>query len=898
MIRPLTRAALRLHHDQRGQGLVFAAMSFLLVVMAAGMVYNVGQVCMTRIQVQTAADSAALSAAMIEADCMSSIAWINNGMAQIYHSLLRQMADITTFAVLAEFEDPKSHFRPTSTNPNPDKKKLEGYPCPLDVLWGPDSPYLPEAQAAPPPGFACWKLGRWENDPNPDSLISRAKVVFPEAKRWLMELSNIEQAIALAGPVLIEDEIDRIAGEAGASCKSVFWGSRWYPLDSMRVDMTIERLTAEDGWNVEIWQSGEVTRRIEVRHPTDSVWTIRSVAGADLDETVHIERMNDEGTEWVITRTPQGTTVTCQKVGSGDEGFWVISTEGPGQAPHEIAAKPNKSLGPGAYDLIVDGKVVDTYRRNPTTHDLEVYRDGHWVSLTEYEHNGVRVQVEDWVRIDNGLSVYLGNPPVVNAHGTYFTLRTPIHFTHHVGPVLLRVTDHFAVGIARPDGEVLTAEDADGRWRKHYDQQGDYWWQHRLTPDPEFPDTKWEYNYERLGSLLNWESNRYRLGLWQAVRWNFDSDYAGWGDFKTAVASGDLPDWMYWMGVAPDGQSKTAGMTFEARSPKDRPWETGYEPPRTEYYQMRPCWHCDGTGEITRQVEDPPGSGQYHEETVTCPVCHGYKWGRDTTQVCVRPEDTAYRNQGADRWKNFLKLRLAEDNSYGVPGKVREPLVLTEEFFKYGMNVAVWANPWPGMDVGTQREDPHGSTLMPILISPFADSNEEDDTPRMPDWGCLAVASARAGFYDPDLADSGLPDKDGYIWKLKGPEHVDRHPGDPEPEDNSDRTKWLEGELSPGNLYVTRWAARLVSTKTNIDADDLELEDMDIEGRTADSAVGWLYQLFASGRSFHISKLVRENSLKQVPALNAMRRRDGRRLQFGNEQGDTSDVKFEDTVYH
>ncbi len=881
MIRIITRATQRLHSDQRGQGLVFAAMSFLIIIMAATMVYNVGQVCMTRIKVQTAADSAAMSAAMIQANCLSSVGWINNGMAQIYHSLLRQMADITTFAVLAEFEDPKSLLRSGTSLMPP-----EGYPCGVLNLWGANSPYLAQAEAAPSPGFACQKLAE---------LSARAEVVFPEAKRWLMELSHIEQAIVLAGPVLIEDEIDKAAYEAGASHKSVFWGSRWYPLNARKVDMMIEKLDEEDGWNIEVWENGKTTRYIEVRHPTEKVWTIRSVAGVDQDETLHIEQLDDAQEEWLITRSPQGTEVHCKKVGSGDTAFWIVSTQAPGQTPHSIGARPHPSLGDGAYDLIVDGEVVEIFRRNPTSHDLEVRRNGDWVSLTEYEHDGVRVQIDDWVRIDEGLSVYIGNPPAVSAHGTYFSLRTPISFSHTVGPVHLGVIDHFRITVRQ---YTLTVDNADGRWRKYYDERGDYWWQHRLTPDPEFPNNKWEYNYEELGSLLNWESNRYRLGLNQAVRWNFD-DYSDWGNFESAVATDNLPDWMYWMGVAPGGDDDT-GMTYEAKSPKDSPWEPGYTPPKSQFYQMRPCWYCDGSGEKTRTIEDPPGSGNMVQETYTCPVCKGQTWGQATTQVCVRPKDTAYRHQGSESWKNFLQLQMAKDNSYGVEGKVQEPLVLTEEFFKYGMNVAVWANPWPGMDVGTRREDPSGSTLMPILINPFVDPTKGDETPRMPDWGCMAVASARAGFYDPALAHTESADANGFVWKLKGPVHVETRPGDPAPQDDSVRTKWLEGQSSGGNLYVTRWAARLVSTKNNIDPDDLELEGHELEGRMSDSAAGWLYQLFASGESHYISKLVRENKLENIPALNSMRRRDGRRLQFGDQQGatDTDDVKFEDVLYH
>ena len=118
-------------------------------------------------------------------------------------------------------------------------------------------------------------------------------MLCPEAKRWLQELSYIEQAIALAGPVLIEYKVDEIVKEAGATHKSVFWGSRWYPLNNKKVDRKITRFEAEDGWNAEVWESGEVTKYIEIRHPADNVWSIRNVVGVDEDTTLLLERHDD-----------------------------------------------------------------------------------------------------------------------------------------------------------------------------------------------------------------------------------------------------------------------------------------------------------------------------------------------------------------------------------------------------------------------------------------------------------------------------------------------------------------------------------------------------------------------------------------------------------------------------
>jgi hypothetical protein len=97
------------------------------------------------------------------------------------------------------------------------------------------------------------------------------------------------------------------------------------------------------------------------------------------------------------------------------------------------------------------------------------------------------------------------------------------------------------------------------------------------------------------------------------------------------------------------------------------------------------------------------------------------------------------------------------------------PLVCTEDFFKFGINVGTWSKP-----VGV----PSG------LLS-------------NPNWGLFALASARVGFYDPETQE--------FTMRFATAE---------------DRAAWVEE--SHLNLYEPSWEFRMVSTRDAILSEDID----------------------------------------------------------------------------
>jgi hypothetical protein len=93
MVRYLNNAARRLWKDESGVVLAVTMIVFLSLFLMALSVYAVGETVRLRIEVQNAADSAAYSGAIIQADCNSRVAALNRAMSWTYVNLCRMEMD-------------------------------------------------------------------------------------------------------------------------------------------------------------------------------------------------------------------------------------------------------------------------------------------------------------------------------------------------------------------------------------------------------------------------------------------------------------------------------------------------------------------------------------------------------------------------------------------------------------------------------------------------------------------------------------------------------------------------------------------------------------------------------------------------------------------------------------
>jgi Na+-transporting methylmalonyl-CoA/oxaloacetate decarboxylase gamma subunit len=93
MFRAANRAAVRLWKDESGVVLAVTVIVFLALFMMASAVFTIGESIRLRVELQNAADSAAYSAAIVQADCNSRVAAINRAMSWHYVQMVRKEMD-------------------------------------------------------------------------------------------------------------------------------------------------------------------------------------------------------------------------------------------------------------------------------------------------------------------------------------------------------------------------------------------------------------------------------------------------------------------------------------------------------------------------------------------------------------------------------------------------------------------------------------------------------------------------------------------------------------------------------------------------------------------------------------------------------------------------------------
>ena len=93
MLKALNNTASRLWKDESGVVLAFTIIVFLTLFVMACSVYAVGETVRLRVEVQNAADAAAYSGAIVQADCNSRVAALNRAMSWCYVQMARMEMD-------------------------------------------------------------------------------------------------------------------------------------------------------------------------------------------------------------------------------------------------------------------------------------------------------------------------------------------------------------------------------------------------------------------------------------------------------------------------------------------------------------------------------------------------------------------------------------------------------------------------------------------------------------------------------------------------------------------------------------------------------------------------------------------------------------------------------------
>lgn len=698
--------------------MVFGALTLFCLVSFAAAAFNVGQVSSRRMAMQTAADHAALAGAHVEADLLSEIAWINEGMAYVYYNLMRHAVDVTCHGVLAEL-------------------KQHGPVLPSDAVVGLADP-----------------VGTY------DATYAVAAEWLDRGQDWIDHLEKLEDGITIAAPGLIREEIFRVARAMGADKVAIFPDLEFYPHPDSYLLLHIERLS--NGWQITD-NNGYLVQAL-ILGP-DSFQVTSSTSGSFT-----VTRPDPD--HYVIQSASGTTTLTRTDLG------WIVS--GP-------AGSFSVTAGPHGGFVIDGGSSSGEYRRDANG-NLQQWVGGAWTDLgsPSIVIDGVEVPIaQNSITVGNTridlepLAIWIDNLSIVPT-GSELVIQG------HIGPAAIRIDDDYAV----ING--LSTQSADGKWRPWPGDRR----RHRLTQTS--ADT-WDYELVREGSVLQVEPNRERFGVVHAVRENDPGYLAGAG----------YPAWMHHAADNPSGW-------FDPRIGRIRdPYA---------YHQTRACWHPDDNLCPEHGTSCPGNGGGFTDVScdggwhvggawVDCPTCQGLDHDADgLTDVrkyqadTVDPASPTYRDPS---WQS-VALPL--------------PFVLSETFFRYGINVGVWKD-----------------KATPLLGFPE------------PEWGVFAFSSARAGFLNPT---TGL-----FTYGIA---------------DLNARSQWVSDD--PANFYhLTEWEARLVPVRTAIRSDDIDA-DTAVDSGAAYLLRGflethWLETAEDRNPAWHVNAKLRQMRDKHGAAFDFLDRR-------------------------
>ena len=316
-----------LKRDESGQSLVFGVMTIFIVMFFAAMILAVGEVTARRVQMQFAADSAAYSSALVEAECANAIALLNTSMAQVRARALRYVADVNAFGVLAELRDKVLGMEQERSealdgeitalqnqlNQETDPARRQELQSVIDdlrrsldampsFLAGPAAP-LPAS--VPDSQRVIDIVGVNRADLKYAEAYQMAEEWVPAAREWLQEMSRLEYTIAILAPGLAAQTAYRTARENGAEYVSVFPCSRWMPREDAY--LTLDVFRKGDQW----WRVEGAHTILEVKREDCSrcagcgkcgdcieCWTAYWMAGLGREEMFRICKLEDK--KWFI----------------------------------------------------------------------------------------------------------------------------------------------------------------------------------------------------------------------------------------------------------------------------------------------------------------------------------------------------------------------------------------------------------------------------------------------------------------------------------------------------------------------------------------------------------------------------------------------------------------------
>jgi hypothetical protein len=134
-----------IHRRQGGQAMVFASVTMGLLALFSGAIFRIGIYSSNKMKTQSVADAAAYSMAVNQANALSALGWINEGMAIMHYNLCRYAVDVIISAVDLEFSvpGPRAADRQALPTSSPHNADPGGDQTKYDDAYAKASKYIP-----------------------------------------------------------------------------------------------------------------------------------------------------------------------------------------------------------------------------------------------------------------------------------------------------------------------------------------------------------------------------------------------------------------------------------------------------------------------------------------------------------------------------------------------------------------------------------------------------------------------------------------------------------------------------------------------------------------------------------------------------------------------------------
>jgi hypothetical protein len=784
--------------NQDGSALLLGALTMWFILYSIVLIIEVSDAVSEKMKLQIAADTAALSGARVMANSISTISWINDARAMLYYEQCRYAADLVTMGAMA-----KIYLSGAVGSDGEDILEADGgFIDDNDLIDGGNfHTKFKETWER----YTEKQNISWMNDPVADLYTDEQKdeasqVVRMKGLNAREQLARIQHSIALVSKTLVEKEIYDRANANGSESTCFFPTIPLVPDDGWKREVTVTKIgdpsMSEYGWEF-LYDDGKF---ISARNIGEDSWDINY----NNELRAIIQKINDNRSKVKTCQITQGSE-SCRQILIDREEKIVITDD---------VAIRNLYLDDGSQETcreqLSEAPDWDSWNASSPLPDFETNTE-----CTRWRYEGEilflwNYTTEEWeeqpappepvegegsapqtamspygtaVRITNRSEIDLGNGIQLHhnrlqIHNTAVHLTNPIRMTSWFNGVHLEVRDNYA----RVNG--LSTANANCEWQRrwgggHHDRRNDRR-RHRMCV--EVAGQQWKYEIEQLPTYLDQEKDRIRFAI-----------NHGQADVKS-MGGGGLDVWEdTWFDV--ENGELTGGddklrIGRECWHPEDKFCTVIGVHDRTE---------CNGTGNtVSGGSFVNPCNGKFHnkdtfqdgDNTMNCNLCkagvvivegaHAYT---DFSGSQFHGEYTGDRKEIYDLMQ-MMPTVLNFSKPDGILTEMN-PLVLTEEFFKYGLSVGTWSSGGNNLfkNIGSEA-----------LLGDGKLFNRSKN-------GIFAFASARVGFLNPDTG----------IFQYRFT-------------DADERQAWLD---SKDNLYETTWRAHLVPISIQIRTEDIDAEEDD-----------------------------------------------------------------------